>query len=262
MSLPIERFLVNTPSLYKKVMRLKRGYNREKYVFAALLQKGDIIVDAGANKGHYTCFFSRWVGSKGQVHAFEPVDHTFNCLKARCKQEKLPTNYILNELALGQKEGEVVLFIPEGNYEQASLRKHGRGCWRQSPNNITTCNAVMTTLDAYAQKKGIYKLDFIKLDLEGAEHAALLGAGAVLQEFQPLIHIELCSDWLEDFGVTPKAILDCFKIFGYDTFIAYGEDLIPQPAINDKIEALEFVSTNMVCANRLRHGSRLSGLTW
>tara|TARA_B100001248_G_scaffold262537_1_gene259237 strand:+ start:1322 stop:2110 length:789 start_codon:yes stop_codon:yes gene_type:complete len=258
----VERFLVKMPSLYKKAMRLKPNYNREKYVFACLSKKGDILFDAGANKGHYTCFFSRWVGPKGQVHAFEPIPNTFKMLEDRCQAEQLPSNYFLNAVALGQKEGEVTMFIPQGNDEQASLREHEEGSWSDAQDDVQKCAVPMTTLDAYAQEKGIYKLDFIKMDLEGAEHAAFLGSGGLLQEFQPLIHVELCSDWLKDFGVSPKAILDYLKSFGYDTFIAYTSDLVRDPAVNDQIENEESVSVDMVCANRSRHDSRLSCLGW
>lgn len=54
--------LARVPWLYKRLMRCKPGWNREKYVFASLLKPGDVVIDGGANMGVYIQFFSFWIG--------------------------------------------------------------------------------------------------------------------------------------------------------------------------------------------------------
>jgi hypothetical protein len=82
----------------------------------------------------------------------------------------------------------------------------------------------MTTLDAYAERNAIRRVDFIKIDVEGAELLVLDGAQKLLARDTPLLFAEVCRTWLEGFGATPEQMILLLLEAGYDRFIWQGDD--------------------------------------
>jgi len=89
-------------------------------------------MDIGANYGDFTNLFSDIVGSKGEVHAFEPVPSTFLKLIRRIEDEQNYSNVFLNKFALGDKPGTFEIHVPAGDFGQASLKKHSAGSWSKA----------------------------------------------------------------------------------------------------------------------------------
>ena len=73
----LESILLLAPRAYARLLRLKSNWSLDKYLFLSLAQRGDVVLDGGANAGIYSLLFSRMVGSKGKVYAFEPAPPTF-----------------------------------------------------------------------------------------------------------------------------------------------------------------------------------------
>lgn len=59
------------PLLYRKILQTRKHLNFEKLFFLSVLERGDIVIDVGANRGYYTILFSHVVGNSGKVYAFE-----------------------------------------------------------------------------------------------------------------------------------------------------------------------------------------------
>ncbi len=169
----------------------------EAYLTCKLLAPGHVVVDGGANIGQYTLLASHRVGADGHVHAFEPVPATFTLLSTNVEWNLL-RNVTVNRSALWHERDEVSLSLDEsrsGNIGAYTVSGTGSGV-----------SAPAVPLDDYVQENGLGRLDFIKLDLEGAEFRALEGMCAVLERFRPTLLIEIGGDTLARFGSSPADI--------------------------------------------------------
>lgn len=254
----LENCLSRFPRGYARLLRLKGGTSPEKLAYLALLERGDTIVEAGANFGYFTRVFSRVAGPGGQVHAFEPVPPTHATLKANCKGACLPPNLTITQKGLSNEAGQTEIYLPGNDSGQASLAKHGEGSW-ESPDRVQTFTIELTTLDEYARLKGLGQVDFFKLDIEGAEPLALQGAEKVITGSQPLIHLEVNAAWLKDFDWSLSALADLMRGYGYDTALAYEESAARLDAYTLLQDGAD-VSTNVIFAMAGKHQLRLNHL--
>ena len=129
------------------------------------IKKGDAVVDIGANIGYHTVFFSDWAGKRGRVFAFEPEPKNCALLKRNCAANGCG-NVILERRALCEKAGKMRLFLREDHKGAHSLYSR--------PGLSGSTEIECATLDEYFYKKGI-RIDFIKMDVEGAEPAVIRG---------------------------------------------------------------------------------------
>lgn len=167
-----------------------------------LLKEGDVCFDIGANFGWYTTLFRKHCGAEGSVHAFEPVPVTFKELERNYQLMGKPENVFINNLALGDenKEISINLFkeLPTGH---ASLSQQGR-------NDAVSFQCRMITLDSYLEKQNIKQVNFIKVDIEGAELLFLKGAKKLFQqEIPPIFLMEMALRQTENFGYKPNDLL-------------------------------------------------------
>lgn len=257
----VDTWLTRMPQLYAKLLRMKCTYNQEKYVYLNLILNGDAVVEAGANVGYFTKLFANIIGKRGQLHAFEPTPSTFLTLEDNCTKAKLPHPPRLNRFGLSDHNGEATIYLPEKDCGQASLVPHHIGSWVEetSPQLHTI---TLTTLDKYTQENGLTRLDFFKLDIEGAEFLALKGGKETLKHYTPLIHMEVCTHFLRDFGVTTKELIHFLENLGYDRFLAYEEDMNKPKDLGTLSEEALNKSHNIVCASSAKHAERLSRLGW
>ncbi len=129
-------------------------------------KEGDTIVDVGAGHGEDTFTFSRAVGESGRVIAIEAHPLSFKALKTFCRLNRLH-NVTPVHLALMDKPGKVCIVESESWMEN-----------RVTANGEATSpmTAPAGTLDDLCRKLGINEISFLKMNIEGAERYALLGA--------------------------------------------------------------------------------------
>lgn len=78
-------------------------------VMTSLLQRGDVVIDVGANAGYFTLLAAGLVGSVGKVFAFEPVPHTRQQLACNVRLNQA-TNVVVCEEAASDRNGESAFF--------------------------------------------------------------------------------------------------------------------------------------------------------
>lgn len=211
-----EDLLCRFPHLYKRVLKLKSPDTIEKRLYLSLVRPGDVVVEGGANRGFYTRLFCRLVGKGGEVHAFEPFPATFEKLKAATADCKKPPCFI-NQAGLGEAPGDFDFNMPGTDDGHTSLRPHSFGAWENEA-QVTVIKCRVTTLDEYAAEVGLKRLNFVKLDIEGAELPALRGGRKTLAQFQPILVFELCATWMTNFGLTAADVLAELTALGYRKF--------------------------------------------
>ena len=132
-------------------------------------KEGDIVVDIGAAFGFYTILGAKRVGAKGKVVAIEAQPDSFEMLNRNIKLNQL-TNIIPLNYAVYSKETKVKL------YNTYSIMPESAG---KSTNKFVEVNA--NTLDnILLQEEKIFDVNWIKIDVEGAELEVLKGAHNVL----------------------------------------------------------------------------------
>jgi FkbM family methyltransferase len=143
-------------------------------------KEGDIVVDIGAHMGRYTIISSKRVGANGKVVAIEADPSNFEMLNSNIKLNQL-TNVTTLNYAVYSKETKIKLYLPdeESGYTIYNTIMSNRA---RTEDKFVEVNA--NTLDHLLQLKGIRQeeVNWIKIDVEGAEFEVLKGASNVLSK--------------------------------------------------------------------------------
>lgn len=176
-----------------------------------LLGRGDAVVDGGAHVGLFTLVAAARVGTEGRVLSFEPASAT---------RTRLVRNVELN----GFRNVEIVPAALSSEVGTAAFRVFdvvGSGLNHLGPvgeegGQLET--VAVTTLDAVLSDRKCGRISLVKLDLEGAEHAALLGARRTLLDFRPDLLLEIEPAHLARLGASPEAVEALLRPHGYAFF--------------------------------------------
>ena len=143
-------------------------------------KKGDIVIDIGAHIGLYTIISSKRVGANGKVVAIEADPSNFEMLNSNIKLNQL-TNVTPLNYAVYSKETKVKLYLPSG---ESGFTKYNTIMpnWINTQEKFVEVNA--NTLDYLLQLNEIRQeeVNWIKIDVEGAEFEVLKGATNVLSK--------------------------------------------------------------------------------
>lgn len=174
---------------------------------------GLLAIDGGANIGVHSIEWARHMSGWGEVISFEPQEKIFYAL---CGNAAINNcfNIAVRNAALGSESGMIdvplIDYTTPASYGSLELRRssdnehigqqpgYGRGNYI----NMVSIDDLM-----------LPRLDFIKLDIEGMELEALLGAQKTIANFRPIMLIEAIKS-----NMTP--ISDFLKEAGYKTFPA------------------------------------------
>jgi FkbM family methyltransferase len=185
-----------------------------------VLRPGGVFVDAGAFQGWYTLVASRVVGPQGLAVAFEPNPDAYAILKRNVALNGRRNVRIFN-CALSDADGGAVLYRGPDDGVASSLGPvpGGRG-----QDQVTT-----RRLDDVVEELKIRKVDFMKVDVEGAEARLLGGAVDVLRESTPVVLFEVYPAVARNIGVSERAAWDFLGNRGYAFFALAGTGLVPLP---------------------------------
>lgn len=149
--------------------------NLEREMVRRILSQDSVVLDIGANIGLWTRSLIPYV-PLGRIYSFEPSAKTFILLRANTCDFN---NIEIVNLALSDVTGTMGL-------------SGGSSVLRHLTNQPKTGQEFVkvTTLDHWVEEVGLKRLDFIKIDVEGAEAKVLLGAEHALRKFHPTILFE------------------------------------------------------------------------
>ncbi|WP_235921925.1 FkbM family methyltransferase [Flavobacterium phycosphaerae] len=130
------------------------------------VKTNDIVVDAGANCGHLSMLFSKLVGPNGKVFAIEPDKFNIQKIKNNIDlNNDLPENILIEDILFWNKNGEID-FYEAGTVGSSAI-------WIPDAQHCVKKQSV--TIDDWVESHKLERLDFIKMDIEGAEIEALEG---------------------------------------------------------------------------------------
>jgi FkbM family methyltransferase len=151
--------------------------NISKKIIEYYLPPNPIIVEAGAHIGRDTRKMNiAWPTST--IHAFEPVPELFAILS----HNVLPnSNIFCYPLALSNITGITTLFMSSGRSTATSSLLEPTKQFRKSDTIFTPIEIQTTTLDDWAQKYYINRVDCLWLDMQGAELLVLKASPTLLK---------------------------------------------------------------------------------
>jgi len=201
----------------------------------AVAKNRSVIFDVGANIGYYTVNCAK-LNPNTQIHAFEPVPSTFEQLQNNVHINQLDGQVRLNNFALGTGPSQDKIYYPKfSGSAAASLQQlHPEEDQEIIPIEIST-------LDKYVSDNHIQHLDFIKIDVEGAELLVLKGGLNTISKYKPIIFIELLRKWSKEFGYKPNDVLELLFDFGYQCWTLEGNRMCQIQDINDNTSQTNFL---------------------
>ncbi|MGJ5819193.1 FkbM family methyltransferase [Paludibaculum fermentans] len=157
---------------------------------------GETVLDCGAHVGVFTDTALR--RGAATVVAFEIDPDNLECLRRNFAPEIAQKRVILVSKGVWSSETSMDFTISRQDSAMNSLVLSVAGA--------KTIKVPLTRIDTELKELGISKVDFIKMDIEGAEREALAGAAGTLRQYKPILALDAYHR-LDDREVLPKVIL-------------------------------------------------------
>jgi FkbM family methyltransferase len=209
----------------------------ETALFQRIVQPGMVVFDVGAHGGYYTLIAARAVGAAGQVVAFEP-DPANRALLLRNVAANGYRNVTVVPAAVSDRRGAARLYAGWGNAGDHRVYDTGDGRrWT---------DVASVTLDGFLDEGGVTRVDVIKMDIQGAEGAALRGMSALMRRHRQLkLLIEFWPLGLREAGESPEALLDGLVADGFRVHVVGPDgraDGTDRDAVMRRCERDEYVN--------------------
>ncbi|CRF31708.1 methyltransferase [Brachyspira suanatina] len=169
-----------------------------------------VVFDVGAWKGDTAYFFSKKCNDNAKIYAFEPDINAFETLKVM--KEKYKLNNVILENILFSNKNETIDFVS------------------MTP-NTPAVKMKAITIDEFVESNNIERIDYLKMDVEGAEKHILEGALNTIKKFRPSLAIAVYHGgelFMEDFYKVPVFIKEITENYEYyiRTFSPWGGETI------------------------------------
>lgn len=175
-------------------------YDYRNNKVTVMVESGDIVYDCGACTGDTTLKFAIQAGKKGKVEAFDFMPNHIDIIKHNIQQNpNIAERINIQPYAVGEKT----------QYLNTTLRDEGSFIQPAASlafgNLSNEANIPMVSLDDWHMQRKIKAPHYIKMDIEGYEQPALLGAKRIIQQYKPKLAISLYHK-IDDFITLPALI--------------------------------------------------------
>jgi FkbM family methyltransferase len=172
-------------------------------------EPGDVVLDCGACWGDTALFFANEVGERGHVYSFEFIPSNIKIFEKNIRlNPHLRDRISLVSKPLGKLSGEKLNYIETGPASRLDSK---------TSNDAPFVETV--SIDDFCVENNIATVDFIKMDIEGAELPSLMGAVETIRKHKPKLAISLYHS-MDDFVNIPEYI-ESLKL-GYYFYLKHG----------------------------------------
>jgi len=200
----------NVKGIHNTFLFEQYRYNQNDIIIEA--SKGDIIFDAGGGLGNSALYFSTKIKNSGRIYTFEFINSNIEILRKNLSlNPNLEENIELVKTPLWSKSDQELFILEDGASSMITLHS-----LNESSKSIKTIS-----IDDFVKRNKISKVDFIKMDIEGAELHALMGAQETLVKFKPKLAISVYHDlkhyykipqYINSLNLNYKMYLDHFSV--------------------------------------------------
>lgn len=198
------------------------------------------VADVGANFGYYSLLMGDLVGPKGRLLSVEPNPPVAEALTRTLDLNGLLSRSTVVAAAAGSGDGEGHLFVPAGEPKNAMLVDE-----RTSGGEAALVPVPIHSLDTLLD--GLERVDFLKIDAEGAEEDIMMGLTRTIERCRPRIVLEFNPGRCRN----PRALLTrlrgpypVLRCLGFDAEVApvSDEELLDPTNHEDRLLYLESAS--------------------
>ncbi|MDX1439866.1 MAG: FkbM family methyltransferase [Rubricoccaceae bacterium] len=169
------------------------------------LRPDQVVIDAGAHIGYFTILAAAKVGPNGRVLAIEPSPLNLSRLKRNLELSEIGGCTTICPVAVGERQGTVTLYS-DGNSGGTEFSLYSVRHGGQSAGNVE-----VRSLDELCIEHNVDTVDFIKIDVEGAELATLVGAQQVMARSPRLKIVVELHPWV----VAPEEVCRFLAASGF-----------------------------------------------
>ncbi|MCB8759381.1 FkbM family methyltransferase [Planktothrix agardhii 1029] len=212
--------LRNGYAIFRKKIFSFETEKSEQLLIKKIVNSGMTVFDVGANIGDYSILLSQLVGNSGKVYSFEPTSNTFQTLQNRLKENKCDNVYVYPKVIFSNNQPIEFNEFPD----EYSVWNSIGSPQMLNPNKSTEYIPIVRTeileaitLDSFCEENNIQSIDYLKIDVEGAESDVLLGATDLLRNQSiRFIQFEISQKMLEGLNRNAQTTFDLLIQNGYE----------------------------------------------
>lgn len=206
---------------------LREPTNRELWGYLYTPRPGDVVLDVGAHIGSETIYFAHKVGPRGRVISIEAHPGIFDFLRRSMEINQLGQVTCLN-LAVSDKREQIFI---QDNFAGEGFGQFLGNAITRDPASGVCVDAV--TLDELCAEHRVDRIDYLKMNIEGAERPALIGMDRMIRKTK-VVSIS-CHDFRPEdpFFWTRKFVRGFLKERGF--VVVPREHELPE--ISDQVNA-------------------------
>lgn len=199
------------------IIFMLRQYEYGKRRPAIKAQAGDYVIDAGGGWGDTALYFAHEVGPLGKVYTFEFAPDNLEVLNRNINLNvEFSKRIKVLQKALWNESGKEIVYSAHGPATTLNNNKEG-------PLHVMTLS-----LDDFVKEEKLPRVDYIKMDIEGAELGALRGAEETIRAFKPKLAISayhkpndltVIPRYLNGLGLGYEFFLDHFTVYEGETVL-------------------------------------------
>jgi len=200
--------VLGVPSSIFAIFVLKQ-YECARSSIPCKAEHGDFVIDAGACWGDSSLYFANEVSRTGRVYSFEFLPRNLEIMRRNIAVNSHLRDCIdIIEKPLWNASDQPLYYTEDGPATRVTKESPGTGC-----------DKVMTlSIDDFVAGQKVERIDFVKMDIEGAEINALQGAAGTIKKFRPKLAISIYHD-LDGFTKIPLFLESLGA--GYDFYLSH-----------------------------------------
>ncbi|MFZ4058244.1 MAG: FkbM family methyltransferase [Ferruginibacter sp.] len=157
------------------------NYEADNFEFLkASVKPGSVVLDIGAHIGLFSVIAAKYMQQKGKVFAFEPTQNTYLLLEQTIAMNVLHEVIFPVKEAMSKETGTITFYVSENEADNSnSLISY------KQDRQLEGIEVSVDTIDNFASEQGLRAIDFIKIDVEGAEFDTLRGGTTIFKTHRP-----------------------------------------------------------------------------
>jgi FkbM family methyltransferase len=201
----INGFEIRFPVRYYRYY--EENYEKETFsYFNECIKPGQTIFDIGAHIGLFSVFFSKKLNGTGKVICFEPTPSTFGILKQTVAFNHL-ANCIAVNAAIAEKSGTLKFNLTSKDGEGSNANS-----LVETGQSVNATEVSVFSIDDYRRNHKL-KIDILKIDVEGYELNALMGAKETFENDKPMGILALHPSSIKKLGQSLEQIWDLLETY-------------------------------------------------
>lgn len=259
--MPSLRVLGHAFRAWRRNLRWAKHEPETPYL-ADLLSGAPICLHVGASDGRHSYVMTQ-VAPRARIYAFEPSAFAYEVLKVCMNWHGISDRVTPIHAAVADRPGELLLVTPRKTSGRmgrayayvAETAPNGPARPDLEDQGMEVQPTPVVTLDAFCAEQGIERVDFIRMDIEGAEQKALEGATGILERDRPHVLLEIHPPMLQArFGGSGEEVLELFRSRGYRMFALNGDRLEERSTLVEGVPWKDYFFIHPTRAARLPDG--------